>query len=275
MVHYKCDRCHTINEAEEELRGKEHVCTKCGAVNIVPGGAERPHHLHREPHLREEEEEVVEVKEPLTVGKVLKGLLWFVLAAAIGGTLWYFLRPKEEVNEAKIAVEAFVPRLAEYLRIDGLKPDTAAIVHKDYRIRKAVLINRMDKQTMETLRDAPNVTCPEVAEQDDGEWAGVNWKEHAKLPDRIRSARPDEVETIIWINWSLQKAGRPKEGKSARRIVCNVTLIDKPTSLIVGETVIRGATPTIEDDSPKLVIGTRPTRSLVDAITEWGGGKKE
>jgi hypothetical protein len=275
MVHYKCDRCHTVNEAEEELRGKEHVCVKCGALNIVPGGAERPRHLHHEHEHRrnEEEEQELDVKEPLTVGKVLKGLLWLVLATAIGGTLYYFLRPSDGINEAKIAAEAFVPHLAEYLQIDGLKPDAASLAHEDYRVLKAVLVNQMDEQTMKVLRDTPNVVCPEVTRQDDGSWAGINWKERARLPDRIRADKPEDVRTIVWIKWSLLKAGRAREGKSARRFVCDITLIDTATSLIVGKSTLRGSTPTIDKDSPNVVIGTRPTTSIVDHLSKWGSAK--
>ncbi|MCD6303999.1 MAG: hypothetical protein J7M21_03435, partial [Planctomycetes bacterium] len=154
MVHYKCARCNAVMQVPEEMRGQKHTCTECGMINIVPGGRYRPIHrhgatgAHAQPD-RKDQREAEEVKEPLTVGKVLRMILLALVALGGFGVLGFMLI--ERPDPAKKATEVFFPHLDEYARIDGLKEFPRENVRGAYIVGKAVLVNVMDAKTAEEM----------------------------------------------------------------------------------------------------------------------------
>jgi len=210
------------------------------------------------------------LRQPITARKVLLGLLYAAIACGAGGALYYYLyylphRP--DVRPEKEAVEPFVPHLASYVEIPDLKEDPVAIVKKTYRIEKAVLVNLMDDETYRAFREYGS-SMPSLTQQmGDGTWAGINWWERSHIPKIVRAESPGDVRTIVWLKWSLEKAGRAYGGVQwGRRIVCEVTIIQKDNALIVGRETTRGITPEVDTESDHIVIGPRPTKDITRLI---------
>lgn len=263
MIYYRCARCRTIIQADEELRGKEHACPHCTTINLVPGGEDRPslHHVDRE--ARHEVEE--EIREPLTVAKVLLTCLYAVLAFGAAGVIYYFIRGREKPDPAIAAAAPFLPYLDRYVDIKALREAPPHRRRGPYVLRKALLVNLMDDETATAFRATQGAAFPRATRSADGSWRGVNWNEYRRLPDEIRATKPDEVGTVVWLKWTIRTTVRPGKHKvTCRRIVCDVTVIDLAEAIIVGGKEIQGPLP----DGLEGGCGPRPTRDVARFLTE-------
>jgi hypothetical protein len=261
-------------ETNASQRGKEEACPHCGTYNIVPGGEGHRIRYHTKGgHKRSEE-----AKEPLTLAKVLKTCLWALLAAATFGAVYYSLWVRSHGDPDRAAAEPFIPYLSEYCDIGGLKEAPPDSTRGTYIVGKAVVVNMMDDKTLEAFRSDSQAPCPSVTERVNGQWRGINWREFAKLPEDLRAAKPEDVEAIVWLEWSAQESAESTPKERRWRILCDVFVIDKFEGLIVGKTSVKGGRPPLPDVGSPRLFGSRPTRDITDYLSgcqklrrdDWG-----
>jgi hypothetical protein len=69
---------------------------------------------------------------------------------------------------------------------------------------------------------------------------------HEELPNEIRAAKPEEVETIIWLNWSLKTVHYYTGGSKGYQVNCTLMIYDKQKKLLIRLKDFAGEVP----DSP-------------------------
>jgi hypothetical protein len=87
---------------------------------------------------------------------------------------------------------------------------------------------------------------------------------HFMLPKELRSLSPDDVGTIMWLQWGKQDVGRYEGGAPARVQTCEVTLIDKATFSVVAQRDFRGSAPPEKISSKSSEgVGSAPISEIV------------
>jgi hypothetical protein len=64
-----------------------------------------------------------------------------------------------------------------------------------------------------------------------------------ELPHPVRPDRPEDVGTIVWLQWRTEIVGRYTDNVDAFVVKCNVTLIDKSLGIIIAEQEFTGSQP--------------------------------
>jgi hypothetical protein len=231
-------------------------------VNLVPGGTAHAHRHHKDPaHPTHPEPE--EIKEPVTVGEVLKTLLWALLAAVSVAAvcLAIYYRPQ---NPSVAMILPFEPYLAEYCDI-APKEVSSEKAAEGYIVGKAVIVNFMGDPVAKFLGEVEKDEHPQ--QLPGGAWRGMNWREFAGLPEVIRAAKYEDVQTIVWLKWSLQNVAQDRK-QTRYEIVCDVSIIDKAKALIVGKATFRGGRPPLPENPATPTCGSRPTREIDDYLKE-------
>jgi hypothetical protein len=60
------------------------------------------------------------------------------------------------------------------------------------------------------------------------------------LPTTLKPEKPEEVGTIVWLEWDKEEAGEYEGGGTAYIQTCDVTVIDKARNIIVGQAHFEG-----------------------------------
>jgi len=90
------------------------------------------------------------------------------------------------------------------------------------------------------------------------------------LPEDLRARSPEEVETIVLLEWGKLKVGEYEPTKTnvlavdALVLTCKASLIDKQRGLIVGESQFRGGDPPPRLDVGKANYGPKPTPQIIN-----------
>jgi hypothetical protein len=95
----------------------------------------------------------------------------------------------------------------------------------------------------------------------------MNWREFARLPEAIRAAKYEDVQTIVWVKWSLQNVAQAKK-ENRYQVICDVSIIDRAKGLIVGKAAFRGDRPPLSEGGVTVTCGSRPSREIVDYLRE-------
>jgi len=87
------------------------------------------------------------------------------------------------------------------------------------------------------------------------------------LPEELMAKSPEEVSTIIWLNWGEVLVGRYTDGAGGYRIICEVTIIDKAKSAIVDKEIFSGPDPLSVKEGSGDRYGSKPTSEVIDYIS--------
>src|SRR5262249_6986021 len=87
----------------------------------------------------------------------------------------------------------------------------------------------------------------------------VDWM-YFSLPSDLGGGKPEEVGTIVWLEWSDQKVGDYTDGSSALVYHCKVAVIDKESRLLLAEQDFRGGDPPESDSGSGDVHGSKPDK---------------
>jgi len=172
----------------------------------------------------------------LAVPGVVAGV-WVLLAFSLLGA--WRQKEIEKVQSAQQAAQfavqmaPFQEHIAEYLRADLPKQ-----VDKPYLSGRIIPVDVGDKRI-------------------DGIYAA--------LPVELRADRPEDVATIVWLQWGKIKVGEYQQNKvEALVLTCKVTVIDKQSGLIVGENEFRGSNPPERWHAGVPNYGSKPTAPVID-----------
>jgi hypothetical protein len=88
-----------------------------------------------------------------------------------------------------------------------------------------------------------------------------------ELPPELRAASPDEVATVVWLDWREEKVGEYSGGKPACVEWCDVTVIDRQQNVTLAKKQFKGG------DPPKTLkttfikgVGPRPYKEIADYL---------
>jgi hypothetical protein len=87
------------------------------------------------------------------------------------------------------------------------------------------------------------------------------------LPEDLVAKTPEEVGTIIWLNWGEVLVGRYTDGAGGYRIICEVTIIDKANSEIIDKETLSGSDPISVKEGSGNRYGSKPTSEVIDYIS--------
>ena len=66
---------------------------------------------------------------------------------------------------------------------------------------------------------------------------------NSSLPETLRATSPEEVKTVVWLNWNENLVGHYEGGGSAYVYTCQMTIIDNTIPAIVAVKKMRGSEP--------------------------------
>ena len=89
------------------------------------------------------------------------------------------------------------------------------------------------------------------------------------MPADLRSSTPEDVATIVWLEWSEDVIGKYNDGTPARVHKCEVTVVDKTTFRVIAQRTFRGTEPPkeIRQNSQWQGIGERPTLPILQFLS--------
>jgi hypothetical protein len=127
----------------------------------------------------------------------------------------------------------FEKHLSEYASIRGLEREQAA---EAYIRGKIVAVNRSENQIDDIYFD---------------------------LPQELRAAQPEEVGTVVWLEWGADRIGMYTDGAGAYAHTCKVTIIDMSIPAIIAERDFRGSRPPETKSGSGSRYGSKPTDKIV------------
>jgi hypothetical protein len=97
----------------------------------------------------------------------------------------------------------------------------------------------------------------------------IDWDVFFGLPDPLRAARPEEVGTVVQLEYGREK-GPGVYGKDRWPSffqTCQVTVLDAADRRVIGTTTVRGGDPPSEiSDSQREGVGPPPTAPIIDYL---------
>lgn len=147
----------------------------------------------------------------------------------------------------------FVACISEYTNIAGLK----TLDQDPYVIGKALIIDKTKNEILDPEKPY-----------------------FFNLPKELQPARPEEVGTIVWLEWGKVAVAKYKYEDASRESTlydydaniqtCKVTIIDKNIPAIIGQSNFRGM------DPPKsLRVGVNETAYIKNGQLRWYGDRPE
>ena len=95
----------------------------------------------------------------------------------------------------------------------------------------------------------------------------VDWDVFFALPDGLRADRPEDVGTVVLIDWSKEQIDQYKNGAPAYRQSAKATVIDHARRAVIGTTQVQGTEPPIEIDSNASEgNGSKPSKEIVEYL---------
>jgi len=163
--------------------------------------------------------------------KILAWSVVGIIAVATGG--YFGIRAIVRSNHLK----PFQPKVDEYLARPVASRESPAARHKG----KIIPVNVKEKEIDSLYWD---------------------------LPEELRAATPDDVATIVWLEWGeVQVSTYGSTNKPALVQTCNVTIIDRADKAILLRHSFRGSDPPksikSRDSSGR---GDKPTQAVVEYL---------
>jgi hypothetical protein len=94
-----------------------------------------------------------------------------------------------------------------------------------------------------------------------------------EMPAGLRSSTPEDVQTIVWLDWAEEVVDKYTDGTPARVYICHVTVLDSATFRVIAQRTFRGTEPPqeIRKDSNWQGIGERPTLPILQYLSSMAG----
>jgi hypothetical protein len=90
---------------------------------------------------------------------------------------------------------------------------------------------------------------------------------HWDLSGSVRADTPDEVGTVVWLDWGSEAIGSYNTGRVATIVTCTVSVIDHASHTVLARKVFKGDEPPYHVSRPKgetgPIAGPKPTGSIV------------
>ena len=90
-----------------------------------------------------------------------------------------------------------------------------------------------------------------------------------KLDKELRPESPEDVGTVIWLDWGRSTYGSYTDGAKAYRKTCQITVIDLDKGLIVDRRSFSGSKPPGSKSGGGSRSGSKPTREVIKYIESY------
>jgi len=138
------------------------------------------------------------------------------------------------------AQRSFRDTIQGYVNIPDLSEDKSIT---PYLVGKVIVVDLLLKQAVNENDNARNDELLYKVLRHE-EWNQLNKYVFLSLPANIRAKSPDEVDTIIWLKWGREPTGHKyTDDIDAAYVTCQVVVIDRVKSLIVGTARFTGGNP--------------------------------
>jgi hypothetical protein len=99
----------------------------------------------------------------------------------------------------------------------------------------------------------------------------IDWKArkvdriYFDLPQHLRAETPDDVQTVVWLQWGEERVEEYEGGGWACRHLCTLTVYDKATKKVVAQENFVGGEPPQMTNTPagSNDYGEKPTKKIV------------
>lgn len=161
-----------------------------------------------------------------------------IVAAIVFATFWIIQSEQEKHQQENERIAAFMApfqqRLAEYV-----PPAPPRDLQEPYRRGRVMPINLAGNKSIDAI--------------------------FTQLPPALRPETPDDVGTIVWLQWGTQVVGRYRDNVSAFVVTCQVTIIDKSTGKIIAERAfVGGDPPATRRKRSDANTGSNPTPEIIN-----------
>jgi hypothetical protein len=96
----------------------------------------------------------------------------------------------------------------------------------------------------------------------------VDWL-YFDLPDDLRPTTPEEVGTVVHLRWGQIQVGQYGTGGGAAYVqTCKVTVLDKASGVVLGETEVRGSQPPQSSRRGSSQSGSKPTEAVISFVKQ-------
>ncbi|PYS87766.1 MAG: hypothetical protein DMF64_22310 [Acidobacteria bacterium] len=86
------------------------------------------------------------------------------------------------------------------------------------------------------------------------------------LPSELKAERPQDLGTIILLDWSSERVGKYDDGQPGYVYLCTVSVIDKSIPAVVGTKRFRGGDPPSYKKTYGPAYGTQPTYEILSYV---------
>jgi hypothetical protein len=175
--------------------------------------------------------------------KILKNILdglrgWLIILFA-AWIVAAFFSASYSIKDASLQ-DPFKDHVREYSTVSGLKNSVRTSPHRTqaYLKGKIITVNKKENRIDDI---------------------------YFKLPEELRATKPEDVGTIVWLDWGEDRVGFYLGSHGDATVnTCHVTIIDKSVPAIVGEINFRGSDP--PERSYGSSSGSMPTEVIVNYL---------
>jgi hypothetical protein len=93
----------------------------------------------------------------------------------------------------------------------------------------------------------------------------VDWI-YFDLPGDLKARKPEDVGTVVQLNWSEQQIGEYDDKAGAFVHLCTVNVVDLAKKQVVASRSFRGGEPPQEKSSSGSAYGSKPTQDIVNFL---------
>lgn len=86
------------------------------------------------------------------------------------------------------------------------------------------------------------------------------------LPDELRPAKPEDVGTVVLLQWGKNQVGTYTGGSAAYQQTVQVTVLDKDTRDIIGQQSFSGSMPPQRKKSSESGTGSKPETEVINFV---------
>lgn len=98
--------------------------------------------------------------------------------------------------------------------------------------------------------------------------ARIDYRVFFNLPEEMRAKRPDEVGSVVALQWGKEIVGSFSDGTTAHFRTCQVTIVDKEKRQIIGEKFFKGSAPPKSKTRGGSRSGSTPYHEIINYLKD-------
>ena len=163
-------------------------------------------------------------------------------------------------DELEAQVKPFEAHLSEYTSAPD--PKNTSLTEAPYIVGKVIPLRRGEYEIhwMGARAGFPRGSYTELGKPEDA----ID-EFYSELPTELRARTPEEVKTVIWLEWTRNVVGRYTSGAEAHQFKCTLSVIDRTRNAMIGQKTFYGANP--PEKTSNVTFGTLPLDEILQYVT--------